>query len=388
MNLLTAPPASARRTPTVLIRGTGLLGTSIGLGLRADGHEVLLSDPSASAQAIAADIGAGVIIDSAPADLSPEIVIVAAPPEATAAEVAAALLRFPDAVVLDIASTKAEILGLLLAQAEDDDAELTRADLRRYVGTHPMAGREKSGPVAARGELFTSMPWVVCPAVDPRSGEQLSATEAVAWAEEIGRRLGATVHHLDPARHDESVALISHLPQIAASLVASRLQDAPTSALALAGNGLRDVTRIAASDPGLWVQILSSNARPVVEILYGLRQDVERLISTLEDPRAPGGQADIAQLIAEGNSGVARVPGKHGAPPQSFAVLTVIVDDKPGQIAAVLNDVARVGINVEDMRMEHSAGHLVGMVELSVLPGRREELAEAMTDFGWKVVLS
>ncbi|MGJ9426384.1 prephenate dehydrogenase [Nesterenkonia halotolerans] len=389
MNLLTAPPASARRTPTVLIRGTGLLGTSIGLGLRADGHEVLLSDPSATAQSIAADIGAGRLMQSSkPGEDSPEIVIVAAPPEATAAEVAAALRSFPDAVVLDIASTKAEILHLLLQQAQDDDAALTRHDLRRYVGTHPMAGREKSGPVAARGELFTSMPWVVCPAVDPVTNEQLSASEAVDWAGEIGRRLGATVHHMDPARHDQSVALISHLPQIAASLVASRLQDAPTSALALAGNGLRDVTRIAASDPGLWVQILSSNAAPVVEILYGLRQDVERLISTLDNPRAPGGQADIAQLIAEGNAGVARVPGKHGAPPQSFAVLTVIVDDKPGQIAAVLNDVARVGVNVEDMRMEHSAGHQVGMVELSVLPGRRDELAAAMTEFGWKVVLS
>ncbi|MCH8562604.1 prephenate dehydrogenase [Nesterenkonia sp. YGD6] len=388
MNLLTATPTSVRQTPTVLIRGTGLLGASIGLGLRADGHQVLLSDPSATAQAIAADIGAGTILEKAPAETTPEIVIVAAPPEATTVEVAAALVRYPDAVVLDIASTKAEILDGLLNLTEDDDAALTRADLTRYVGTHPMAGREKSGPVAARGELFTSMPWVICPAVDPHTGDQLSAREAVEWAGEVGRRLGATVHHMNPVRHDESVALISHLPQIAASLVASRLQDAPVSALALAGNGLRDVTRIAASDPGLWVQILSSNARPVVEILYGLRQDMERLISTLEEPRAPGGQADIAQLIAEGNSGVTRVPGKHGAPPQSFAVLTVIVDDKPGQIAAVLNDVATVGVNVEDLRMEHSAGHQVGMVELSVLPGRRDELAEAMTEFGWKVVLS
>ncbi|MGQ7788780.1 prephenate dehydrogenase [Nesterenkonia sp. K-15-9-6] len=386
MNPLSTTPDAGRETPRVLIRGTGLLGASIGIGLRADGHEVQLSDPSGTAEAIARDIGAGSIREVG--DPDPEIVVIAAPPEVVAEEVADALVEFPQAVVLDVASVKAEILRALRELADGRAHEVTPVDLTRYVGTHPMAGREQSGPVAARGELFTSMPWVITPAQDPATGEQVPTQAAVAWAEEVARRCGATVHYMDPQEHDDSVALISHLPQIAASLVASRLQDAPTSALALAGNGLRDVTRIAASDPNLWVQILSSNAAPVVEILHGLRDDVARLIRTLEDPRAPGGQADIAQLISEGNSGRARVPGKHGAPPQSFARLIVIVDDRPGQIAAVLNDVAKVGVNVEDMRMDHSAGHQVGMVELSVLPGRRDELAEALTHFGWKVVQS
>lgn len=374
-------------TAPILIRGTGLLGTSIGLGLRAAQYTVLLSDPSPTAEAIAQDIGAGIRLGDAGEDL-PGLVIVAAPPEAVAVEVANALVSYPEAVVVDIASVKIGILARLLEMAADAETALTRTDLSRYVGTHPMAGREKSGPVAARGELFTSMPWVVCPAVDLSTGEQLSAETAVADAVQLARTLGASVHRMDPSTHDDSVALISHLPQVAASLVASRLQDAPADALALSGNGLRDVTRIAASDPNLWVQILSANAQPVVEILYGLREDIQRLITTLEAPTAPGGQADIAQLIAEGNAGVARVPGKHGAPPQSFAVVTVIVDDKPGQIAAVLNDIADIGVNVEDLRMEHSAGHQVGMVEVSVLPGKREELAQALTNIGWKVVLS
>ncbi|WP_261625046.1 prephenate dehydrogenase [Nesterenkonia marinintestina] len=384
MNALETTPEATRHTPRVLVRGTGLLGASIGLGLSARGHRVTLSDPSAVAQAIAADIGAGA--PKSAQDPDPEIVVVAAPPEATAGEVASALTAFPGAIVLDVASVKDEILLELHATADDPGHALRRDDLVRYVGTHPMAGREQSGPVAARGELFTAMPWVICPAAE--QGVRIPTEAAVAWAEEIARRLGATVHFMAPKDHDESVALISHLPQIAASLVASRLQEAPASALELAGNGLRDVTRIAASDPNLWVQILSSNAAPITDILHGLRDDVDRLIRTLESPRAPGGQADIAQLISEGNAGRARVPGKHGGPPQSFSRLIVIVDDRPGQIAAVLNDVAQVGVNVEDMRMDHSAGHQVGMVELSVLPGRREELAEAMTEFGWKVVQS
>lgn len=371
---------------TTLIRGTGLLGASIGLGLSAAGHQVWLSDPSPTAEAIAEDIGAGTRLSPEAAD--PDLVVVAAPPEVTATEVAAALTRYRSAVVVDIASVKAQILHQLLEAVKDPGTELTQEDLARYVGTHPMAGRERSGPVAARGELFTSMPWVICPATEPDGGRQLSTAAAVERATALGRVLGASVHRMDAATHDESVALISHLPQVAASLVASRLQDAPVGALALSGNGLRDVTRIAASDPNLWVQILSANAGSVVELLYGLREDVERLIATLEAPAAPGSQADIAQLVAEGNAGVVRIPGKHGAPPQSFAVVTVIVDDRPGQISAVLNDVSAVGVNVEDLRMEHSAGHQVGMVELSVLPGRRDELADALTEMGWKVVLS
>lgn len=383
-------------TPThssVLVRGTGLLGASIGLGLRAAGHQVHLSDPSATAQTIASDIGAGQPWDpERTAAETIDLVVVAAPPEATAEEVEAALAEHPQAVVIDIASVKAQVLRSLLHRAATATSLISRDDLSRYVGTHPMAGRERSGPIAARGELFTSMPWVICPAVelteDGTAAAEISSAQTVDLATGLARSLGASVHRMDAITHDESVALISHLPQVAASLVASRLQDAPAGALALSGNGLRDVTRIASSDPNLWVQILSGNAESLTDILYGVRDDVVRLINTLEDPAAPGGQADIAQLIAEGNAGVARIPGKHGAPPQSFALVTVIVDDKPGQIAAVLNDVATTGVNVEDLRMEHSAGHEVGMVELSVLPGRRDELAQSLTQMGWKVVLS
>lgn len=369
---------------TVLIRGTGLLGTSIGLGLRARGTTVLLHDPSPSAQAVAQDIGAGrahpvdaagvLIPDDGP---SPEVVIVAAPPDVTGQVVVDSLRRFPAAVVMDIASVKVQIAADV-AEAVSEGT-ITAQDAVRYVGTHPMAGRERSGPVAARGALFTAAPWVVCP-------NEHTAPEAVESAEQLARALGATVYRMGAEEHDASVALISHLPQIAASLVASRLQETPAGSLALAGNGLRDTTRIAASDPQLWVQILSANAPQIVEILYGVREDLNRLIGTMEQPTAPGSRLDIAQLIAEGNAGQARIPGKHGAPPQAFAVVTVLVDDTPGQIAAVLADVGEAGVNVEDLRMDHSAGYEVGMLEISVVPGHKQELTDALTARGWKVV--
>ncbi|QDW29429.1 prephenate dehydrogenase [Arthrobacter sp. KBS0702] len=353
----------------VVVVGTGLLGTSIGLGLRGRGVAVFLSDPSPTNQAVAVDIGAGLPLARLE-DEAPELVVVAAPPDVTADVVAKALADYPQAVVVDIASVKASILAELRARG---------ADLGRYVGTHPMAGREKSGPVAARGELFTSMPWVLCPSAETRP-EALQAARALAGD------LGAVVSEFGAEEHDEAVALVSHLPQVMSSLVASRLQGTPLHALSLAGNGLRDVTRIAASDPTLWVQILGANAAQIVEILYGVRDDLKRLIGTLEDPTAPGARLDLAQLISEGNAGQARIPGKHGGPPQAYSWLTVLVDDTPGQIAKLLTEIGEIGVNLEDLRLDHSSGQNVGMVEISVLPNKHELLIEALNDRGWRVL--
>jgi prephenate dehydrogenase len=347
----------------VVVVGTGLLGTSIGLGLRGRGVAVFLSDPSPTNQAVAVDIGAGLPLARLDGE-QPELVVVAAPPDVTADVVAKALEDYPHAVVVDIASVKAGILAELRARG---------ADLGRYVGTHPMAGREKSGPVAARGELFTSMPWVLCPATE-------TAPESLRAARALASDLGAVVSEF------EAVALVSHVPQVMSSLVASRLQGTPLHALSLAGNGLRDVTRIAASDPTLWVQILGANADKVVGVLHGVREDLNRLIGTLENPTAPGARLDLAQLISEGNAGQSRIPGKHGGPAQAYSWLTVLVDDSPGQIAKLLTEIGEIGVNLEDLRLDHSSGQNVGMVELSVLPNKLDMLIEALNDRGWRVL--
>ncbi|RKW70941.1 prephenate dehydrogenase [Galactobacter caseinivorans] len=357
----------------VLVIGTGLLGASAALGLRRHGLDVGLRDASPTAQRVAVDLGAGHVVAAGEGFL-PELVIVATPPDVVAPVVSAALREFPDAVVIDIASVKGSVLAALRA-----DEMLDAAALARYVGAHPMAGRERSGPVAARGELFTAAPWVVVP-------HEGSSAHAVKVTKAAGADLGASVTQMDAAAHDQAVALISHFPQVASSLLASRLLNAPAEALALAGNGLRDTTRIAASDPGLWIQILSHNAGQLLPILQGLRGDLDRLITTLQDPQAPGATLDLAQLMSEGNQGQSRIPGKHGAPPQSFATVGVIVDDRPGQIARLLADIGEAGINLEDLRMEHSAGYEVGLIEVQVLPGRRDELVAALTALDWKVV--
>ncbi|MDQ4500734.1 prephenate dehydrogenase [Sinomonas sp. ASV322] len=364
--------ASTHLAGPVVVIGTGLLGTSIGLGLEHRGVPVFLEDTSPTNQAVAVDIGAGRPVAELEADrgAQPQLVVVAAPPDVTADVVERSLVRWPRAVVVDIASVKAGILAELRKRG---------VDLARYVGTHPMAGREKSGPVAARGELFTSMPWVVCAHPD-------ASDDAVRLAKALGSDLGAIVTEFDADEHDEAVALVSHLPQVMASLLASRLQGTDLRLLSLAGNGLRDTTRIAASDPGLWVQILGANADKLVQHLYGVREDVQRLIGTLEAPTAPGARLDLAQLMSEGNAGQARIPGKHGGPPQAFAWLTVLVDDRPGQIAKLLTEIGEIGVNLEDLRLDHSSGRNVGMVEISVLPSKHDGLVAELEERGWRVL--
>ena len=299
-------PIDSTLTGPVLIIGSGLLGASIGLGLRAAGCEdVYVQDISPTAEAVAQDIGAGTsfstLSEEERAAFAPQLVVVAAPPDSAGAVCARALntyaprpeAGYPGAVVTDVASVKVQPLADVLASG---------ADASRYVGSHPMAGREKSGPVAARGELFQARPWIICEHDSVRP-------ECVRLVRSVAVELGAIVTSLGVEEHDQTVALISHVPQAMSSLLASRLQDTPLYALSLAGQGLRDTVRIAASDPTLWVQIFAANADPIVQTLYGVRDDLNRLIATLENPTASGARLDLAQLMSEGNAGVSRTSG-------------------------------------------------------------------------------
>ena len=369
-------PAVASSLPVVKVGGSGLLGTRTGLGLGAGGARVLLADPSPTALALAADLGAGVPAASA-ADLADVgLVVVAAPPDVTADVVLAELAAHPAATVTDVASVKSGILDAVAAAG---------GDLSRYVGGHPMAGRERSGPVAARGDLFIGRPWVVS-AGQKASGERVDLVRRLALA------LGAVPVVMGPADHDAAVAAVSHVPQVAASLVAARLRDVPDGAVALAGQGLRDVTRIAGSDPLLWAQILSANAEPVLDVLTALRADLDGVIAGLsaiaaeDGGTAPGARAAVAKVVADGNVGRERIPGKHGGQATRYAVVTVVVPDAPGSLARLFADIGDAGVNVEELALEHAPGRAVGLVEVSVLPAVRERLESALDAAGWKVV--
>ncbi len=370
-----------RSTPLGVVRvvGTGLLGTSVALGLRSQGVDVLLADPSPTARELACDLGAG-RIDPGPGGLDrpePELVVVAAPPDVTAAVVLAELAGAPSATVTDVASIKAGVLHAVLDGG---------GDASRYVGGHPMAGRERSGAVAARGDLFLGRPWVIC--AGPKA-----ETPRVELVRALATTLGADAVDMSPADHDAAVALVSHMPQVIASLVASRLREAPEASVAIAGQGLRDLTRIAGSDPSLWAKILTGNAAPVAAVLADLRTDLDVVLGALqalaeEEPQraARGARAEVARTIAAGNTGRDRLPGKHGARPTTWQVVTVAIPDEPGALGRVFADIGEAGVNVEELSLEHAPGRAVGLLEIAVLPAARGHLEQALTDRGWLVV--
>lgn len=371
-----AAPAVATRGP-VLVVGTGLIGASVGLGLTTRGVEVTLRDASPTALALARDVGAG--RPAALDDPEPALVVVATPPDVVARTVAEALRTYPTAVVTDVASVKSAVLDALAAMEPDE-----RPGWQRYVGSHPMAGRERSGAAAATADLFATRPWVI-------ADGGTSGPAAVLAVRALATDLGAVPVELSPSEHDEAVALVSHLPQVAASLVAAQLAEAPETALALAGQGLRDVTRIAASDPLLWATILAGNAGRVAHALRGVQDGLARLLPALEaaaadGPEAPGVLHTLAGAIAAGNAGVARVPGKHGGAPRRYGEVTVLVPDRPGELGRLFGEVGEIGVNIEDLTIEHSPRQRVGLATLAVVPAVVSTLEEALEQRGWRVV--
>ena len=357
-------------TLRVRIVGTGLIGTSLGIALSRAGYLVSLADPSPTAVALARDLGAGVIAE--PGQPAPDLVVVAVPPDVTGAVVAAELAAWPDAVVTDVASVKVAVL---------EDVRVRGADLTRYAASHPMAGRERSGTVAARGDLFDGRAWVVVPGPE-------SSDRALRLVRQMAAAAGGTVSTMSPQEHDAAVAVVSHVPQLAASLVASRLRTLTDPAVALSGQGIRDVTRIAASDPQLWTQILVGNAPAVRDVLDDLRKELAEVIGALDalaEGEGVGAREVLARVVAHGNAGHARIPGKHGAPPTAYSAVVVLIPDRPGELARLLHDIGEAGVNLEDLRLEHGLGQPFGLAEVLVLPSVAERLAQELQARGWQL---
>ena len=333
----------------------------------------MLHDASSTALHLAADYGAGRVApalnaaDATPHD-TPGLVVVAVPPDVTANVVSEQLRAWPNAVVTDVASVKSAPLEQLRAEG---------ADLSRYVGSHPMAGRETGGPLAGRADLFIGRPWVI-------ATHEAMTVPSLQEVEGLALDLNATVVTMAAEAHDDAVALISHVPQLVSTVMAERLLDDTTGASALAGGGVRDVTRVAASDPTLWNQILAANGPRVARILRAIASDVTELAEALEDVHAPGARRVVAEHMRAGNEGVARLPGKHGTR-RTFSSVTVMIDDRPGQLARLFNEIGDADINVEELALEHSPGANIGLVELWVLPEVRQRLVDELESREWKV---
>jgi prephenate dehydrogenase len=346
------------------------MGTSAALALSGRGVEVYLHDHDDSAVRTAEALGAGAC---EPPPQPVDLVVVAVPPAHVAATLAGAIGRGLGRGYLDVASVKG---------GPRRELDALGCDLTRYIGTHPMAGRERSGPLAATADLFEGRPWVLTPTAG-------TDTEVLNLALELVALCGAVPVVMDADAHDRAVALVSHTPQLVSSMVAARLEHAEDAAVRLCGQGILDVTRVAGSEPGMWMDILAANPGPVADVLADLATDLGETVTALralqsaDDDKRRGGAAGIEDILRRGNAGRAKVPGKHGAAPKSYEVVAVLIGDQPGELARLFADAGAAGVNIEDVRIEHSTGQQAGRVNLMVEPRSAPTLSVALRERGW-----
>ena len=350
------PPFSS-----IKIIGSGLIGTSIGLGLAGRGVAIEMEDIDARAQKLAQDLVKSQKL------VNPEIVLFALPSSALPEALRGELALNPGSKFIDIGSVKTKPL-----------LEVSKSSLSpsNFLATHPIAGREVGGAESARADLFQSRTWVYMPTDSQGSPVNPELLAAGLW---IIETLGATPVAMSAAEHDRAVALISHLPQVVSSLLAGQLVSGESSALELAGSGLRDTTRIAASKADLWEEILASNAEELLPLLISLQSDLGQLITALQEGRS------VAPFIERGNAGRSLIPGKHGGVAREYTLLPVVIEDKPGQLAALFNECANAKVNIEDLTIEHSPGQFTGLITLALSKADAQILSDHLIGSGWNV---
>ena len=360
------------RLPRVTVIGAGLVGSSIALAIRAAGAgRVVLVDADAGVRARAAAVGiAEQVLGSVPEAVREADIVIAAVPAGAVPEVlAAAAAAAPAAAILtDAASLK--LASTLEVTSRLRDAA---AGPQRFVGGHPMAGSERTGPEAADAQLFQGATWVLTPTA---ATADATLTELSAFL----RRLGARVVALPPEQHDELVAVVSHLPQVVASTLAAVAADAieatGDAVLAVAGGGFRDTTRIAASDPALWIPILSGNRVAVLEALDAYAGRLEQVRAAVAEER----WEELRTLLARASAARQRLVPK--AVPAAVADVVVPMDDRPGQLATATTALGAAGINVEDLAMRHAGDGGRGALLVRVAAGDLGRAVEVLTAAG------
>ena len=339
-----------------LVVGTGLIGGSIGMALRQRGWHVTGRDRDEARAARALELGA---LDAVGDDADAELVFVATPVSAVAAEVTAALGH--GAVVTDVGSVKAPM------------ADAVRSP--RYVGGHPMAGSEQEGVEGSDPELFEGATWVLTPtdATDP---------EAYARVRTVVSSFGADVVALTPERHDELVAVVSHVPHLtAASLMRLAAAGAEEHAalLRLAAGGFRDMTRIAAGHPGIWPDICAENRDAIVGVL-------DRLVAALQEVRgvvASGDRGSLLSLLETARAARTNLPSR-AARPEELVEMRVPVPDRPGVLAEVTTLAGELNVNIFDMEIAHSAEGERGVLVLVVGAADADLLRGRLHDRGFR----
>jgi prephenate dehydrogenase len=304
--------------------------------------------------------------------LSVDLAVIAVPPAAVGGVVHELIRSGVATTITHLASVQSE---------PQREVELSDPGNGSFIGSHPIAGKERSGPHHASADLFRQRPWVICPT-------RHSSARAIRDVSSLASACGAVVTVMTAGAHDSLLARLSHSPQLIASALAGALVGLDRSEVGLAGSGLRDTSRLADSDASLWAEIVAANAGPVATALREVVDPLVDLISVLDAAEA-GAVADaVGDLVSRGRQGRDLLAGKHGQAAVRWAVVSVVVPDAPGALAKLLADAAQAQINVEDIRVDHSPGQPFGVVELDVAPGRGDALEQALVGRGWTATSS
>lgn len=328
----------------VAVLGTGLIGTSIALGLAEAGWHTVGWDPDPDVLSEITELGAFASLADSPtaAAAGAEVVILAGPPSSVPGLLAE---LETEALVTDVAGVKAGIVE-------------AGAGVPHFVSGHPMAGREVSGPGAASPSLFRGAAWIVI--------TDRAAAADIARLEEIIALLGANPVAMTAAEHDDAVAVISHLPQVLAAALVGEATEHPAG-LGLASGSFRDLTRVAASSPDLWSELLVRNGEPLAAVIDAYTARLSRWAEALRAGRSD----EVGRTLASASE-VRRAM----APP--VVNVAVALADQPGELARVGHALERSSVDVRDLQLRHATYGGGGILTLSVRPGEAETLRSAL----------
>ncbi|MGH9171735.1 MAG: prephenate dehydrogenase/arogenate dehydrogenase family protein [Acidimicrobiales bacterium] len=342
--------------------GLGLVGASIAAGLSARGWYVSGFDVDERRSARAVELG---MVSAVGADEMAEVAFVATPAAAVAAaarSVFAASRRREELVVTDVAGVKAPIVRAM--------------EQSRFVAGHPMAGSEQEGPDGADPDLFAGATWVLTPT---------EKTDPLAFAavQQVVSLLGADVVALSPERHDELVAVVSHVPHLTSAALMSLAAEEPldhAALMRLAAGGFRDMTRVAAGSAAIWPDICSDNAGAIVPVL-------DKLIARLTEVRrivAEADRAGLSDLLEHARRARRNLPVR-GSRPVAIAELRVVVPDRPGVLAEVTTLAGELGVNIYDIEIAHSTEGPRGVLTLVVAAEAADTVTAPLRERGFRV---
>ncbi len=345
---------TARRAQIV---GTGLIGGSIGLALRAQGWEVTGQDRAEAMAVRALELGA---LDRIGLDPEAEITFVATPVGVVADEVRRALAT-GHGMVTDVGSVKTPMLELM------DDP--------RYVGGHPMAGSELEGVEGSRPDLFEGATWVLTP-VAGTDDDAFTAVRAVVSS------LGASVVAIPPDQHDSLVATVSHVPHLTAATMMRLADDRAEehrAVLRLAAGGFRDMTRIAAGHPGIWPDICAENRRAIVA---GLDDLIDGL-AEVRDIVARGERDRLLDLLGQARRARVNLPARV-ARPEDLVELRLTIPDREGVLGPIFTLATDLDVSIVDFEVAHSMEGPEGVLILVVDADRGAGLQAGLTAQGYR----